>query len=165
MSLNSHDAWSLIVKTSGPWQLTLFQRLHTQQSLSSDVIFLKQKKPPHGWKAWRAGPACQVAHRQTAFLTFSCSSAHQIYRHDLFCYFSLSKHAFGITNSREFRQRIVIFCQVAQKIWATMSLRPSQMPSRFRLFLPFSSEFDRNTWEDIPFGGSRLFSVNTQIHK
>lgn len=46
-----------------------------------------------------------------------------------------------------------------------MSLHPSQIPSGFRLFLPFSSEFDSNTWEDIPFGGSRLFSVNTQTNK
>lgn len=74
-------------KTSGPWQLTLFQRLHTQQSLSSDVIFLKHKKT-HGWKGLK-GWSCMPSswQTQTDFLTFSCSSAHQIYRHKLFNFF------------------------------------------------------------------------------
>lgn len=181
MSLNSHDVWSLkkSIRSSRQPPLVMSKLQDRDNSrYSKDFTpnglfratssFWNTHTKKNTWLKGLKGWSCMPSSWQTQAQPSLHLAAAQLIKlpgTTFFLIFFLSKYAFGTTNFREFRHRIVIFCQVAQKIWTTMSLHPSEIPSRFGLFLPFSSEFDISTWEDIPFGGSRLFSVNTQTNK
>lgn len=116
----------------------------------------RKKRKTRGWKVWRAGPACQAADRPRQVRSHSSHNlVHWISRFSVVLFISV-------------KDASLIFHQFS---WNSDTDKSYRKWFRASTYLKQGSvllclEFiDKSTGVNVPFGGSRLFSVNTQTNK